>query len=175
MTTQREMAAHLFIDPSEISRMISRGIIKKGSTLDEAREAAIRYWRAVAAGRKASSGRGEGDDLDLVAERARLTHHQANKTALEEDILRRRLIPAEDVAEEWSNRTAAMRAKLLALPTKLATAAMAATSLQDVQTLATDEIYAALGDLSAETDERAVSLGPAPIGEGPEAAAALNS
>lgn len=83
-------------------------------------------------------------------ERARLTHHQANKTALEERQLEGVLIPAVDVEAAWSDMVLAARAKLLALPGKLATVAVASTTLREIEDAARTEVYAALMELSRD-------------------------
>jgi phage terminase Nu1 subunit (DNA packaging protein) len=109
----------------------------------------------------------DGKGYAYEAERARLTHHQANKTALEEQVLAGKLLPADEVEQAWLDMAMAMRAKLLSLPGKLATAAVAATTLREVEQAARAEIYAALNDIAngadwsdAETDpsESTVSL-----------------
>ena len=65
---------------------------------------------------------GGGDEaLDLAQERARLAHHQANKTALEEGLLRGEIIRTTDVLQAWQHQIGAARAKLLLIPGKLAT------------------------------------------------------
>ena len=124
--------------------------------------------------RRAVAGLGvtnDGDIYDFQAERARLTHHQANKTRLEEYALNGKLIPAAQVEEEWLNRAMAMRAKLLSLPSKLATVAMSATSLREVKDFAATEIYAALDELAIDIDERSYTEHNAQAGAGSEAAA----
>lgn len=91
-----------------------------------------------------------GDDgqYKLESERARLTHHQANKTALEEAALRGSLLNAEEVAEKWTGAVMKMRSKLLALPSKLAAKAIAATSVKAIEQEAKKEVFAALEELS---------------------------
>ena len=91
---------------------------------------------------------GSDGQYKLEAERARLTHHQANKTALEESALKGSLLDADEVKERWSGAVMRMRAKLLALPQKLATKAIAATSVKAIEQEAKKEIFAALEELS---------------------------
>lgn len=54
------------------------------------------------------------------AERARLTHEQADKTALENAELRGDLVRSSVVGPYWSEMVASMRTKLVAMPSKLA-------------------------------------------------------
>ena len=91
---------------------------------------------------------GSDGQYKLEAERARLTHHQANKTALEESALKGSLLDADEVKERWSGAVMRMRAKLLALPQKLATKAIAATSVKAIEQEAKKEVFAALEELS---------------------------
>lgn len=53
------------------------------------------------------------------AERARLTHEQANRVALEVAELRGELVRSSEVGPYWSDMVASMRGKLVALPSKL--------------------------------------------------------
>ncbi len=53
------------------------------------------------------------------AERARLTHEQANKVALEVAELRGELVRSSEVGPYWSDMVASMRGKLVSLPSKL--------------------------------------------------------
>ncbi len=69
----------------------------------------IRWWIA----------RESGDDLN--AEKTRLTREQADKTALENARLRAELVPVVLVERSWGKMIGAFRARVLGLPSKLAT------------------------------------------------------
>ncbi len=58
-------------------------------------------------------------NLDLTAERARLTFHQANNERLKEQQLRGSLIPAEIVVQYCAASVVAVRSKLLSLHSKI--------------------------------------------------------
>ena len=75
----------------------------------------------------------DGSIFDLNTERARLAHHQANKTALEEKVLNGELIPAEEIKKAWGDAVMASRSKFLALPGKLAKVAINAESVKEVE------------------------------------------
>ncbi len=62
---------------------------------------------------------GSSGKYDLVEERARLAHHQANNESLKESQNRGALIPAELVADLGSGLVGAARTKLLALHSKI--------------------------------------------------------
>lgn len=103
------------------------------------------------------------DQLDLSKERARLAHHQANKVSLEEDTLRGKLVPVEEVKRNWCEMVAAARAKLLALPQRIAQVAVGGSSIREVEESARKEIYDALRELGG---------GAQPGGEGVDSPAA---
>lgn len=115
--------------------------------------------------------------IDLQTERARLAKAQADKTEIEIGILRGELLPAPVVATVWSGMTSAARARLLALPYRLATAAIAADSFNKIETAATDLITEALQELhtfNPNDYQPSISNEPATAGDGMvmEAAAA---
>jgi hypothetical protein len=62
----------------------------------------------------------DGTAYDFDAERARLTHHEANIKAMDEERKRGDLIPADEVKQAWGDMVAAARSKLLAIPSRLA-------------------------------------------------------
>ncbi len=90
-----------------------------------------------------------GDDqaLDLNLERARLAHHQANKTAVEESILKGEVVRTLDVIAVWSGMIGAARAKLLGLPRKLAATVIHAESFEEAESQAAKEVRAILEEL----------------------------
>lgn len=63
---------------------------------------------------------GSGDEYDDKKERARLTKHQADKTEIEVESLRGRLIPEEEVVEKGQAMVAAFASRIRSIPVKLA-------------------------------------------------------
>lgn len=117
--------------------------------------------------RRTLKGIGVTDDgviYDYDKERARLTKAQADKTELEVDVLRGKLIPSELVEAVWSGMTTAARSRLLAMPYRLAQSAMAAKSLTEVETAALDLITEALHELAGYDPEH---YSPAIAGNNP--------
>jgi len=113
----------------------------------------------------------DGTVYDIDAERGRLTHHQANKTALEEQALAGVLIRADLVEQQWSAIAAGLRAHLLALPVRLAQVAVASGSeLREVERAARDEIYGALAEMIDAGTQRIIT-DPADSGGEPGKAA----
>lgn len=85
-------------------------------------------------------------DYDL--ERARLTHHQANKTELEEQVLRGKLIPYQTVERVWMDMVANFRARILAIPTKAAHQFLQLEDLNEAQEILKTHCYEALTELA---------------------------
>lgn len=119
LVTQKEAAKWFNIDPRTLRKKIKDGDIEKepDGRID------IEKWiprqfsslRETAAGRKS-----DNTQYDLVGERARLAKAQADKTELEVDVMREKLLPADAVLQEWQACVSACRSKLLSLPSKLA-------------------------------------------------------
>lgn len=89
-----------------------------------------------------------GESYDPVAEKARLTFHQANIAALEEEIKRKNVIPADTVQHHWENQAANVRAKLLNLPGRLAVTVTGSATIQDAEREARTLIHEALQELA---------------------------
>lgn len=84
------------------------------------------------------------------AERARLTHEQADKTALENSELRADLVRMATVERYWSDMGASLRAKLISIPPKLS--ALVADVVTRAKFLAQSEalIYEALAEIQKD-------------------------
>ena len=118
------------------------GINWKTESLDAIREAYIRNLREHAAGRSS-----DDSTYDLTGERARLAHHQANIAALDEDVKRKTLIPAEQVRAKWQDMLASFRARLLALPTRIA-ASCVGLDEPSIERAARELVHQSLDELS---------------------------
>ena len=89
-------------------------------------------------------------NLDLSQERAKLTKLQAEKATLELEQQRGNLIPMELVIEGWQGLLANARAKLLALPPKVAAQVLGMESYVEVEHVIRDIIYEALDELAGD-------------------------
>lgn len=92
----------------------------------------------------------QGEQLDLNQERARLAVLQQQKLELEIAELRGVLIRTEAVQDRWNELVAAVRAKMLALPSKIAVAVASPDRLQAAEDRASGLIHEALAELAAE-------------------------
>lgn len=115
----------------------------------------------------------EGRVHDYEMERARLTHHQANKTALEEAVLQGSLIPADKVERVQGDMVSAFRAKMLSLPTKAAHSLVALETLSEAQDAIKPFIYEALKEL-ADYEPKQYGIDALEEGSGNGSAAARN-
>ena len=91
----------------------------------------------------------DGRLFDYEAEKARLTYHQANKSALEEETLTGALIPADMVKQTWSSLVMSFRAKMIGLPNKAAPQVIGVDDLRETEQILQDFIYEALSELAA--------------------------
>ncbi len=91
-----------------------------------------------------------GKAYDLELERSRLTHHQANKTELEEKVLKGDLIPADEVLSRWEKMVSSFRAKMLSIPTKTSHLLINVGEFDEVESILKTHVYEALKELSNE-------------------------
>jgi len=108
----------------------------------------------------------DGVRYDLDTEKARLTHHQANIAALNEEVARANLIPAETVISRWQDQIGNARAKLLTMPSRLAS-----VFGQHVEAGVRSVVYEVLEELRDEWQSGARALG---YGGSLDAAAAVD-
>ena len=90
----------------------------------------------------------EGNGLDF--ERTRLTKAQADKTELEVSELRGELVRAPVIGLHWQAMVAAMRAKLLSLPSKVAPLVAGPDSLSRTQELIQANVHEALAEIAGD-------------------------
>jgi hypothetical protein len=90
-------------------------------------------------------------ELDLGQERAKLTKLQAEKTKLELEQQRGNLMPLELVVATWQGHISNARAKLLALPPKIAGQVITMDNYLEIEQFTTGLVYEALDEL--EKDE----------------------
>ncbi len=92
-------------------------------------------------------GRAGEEKRDYAVERTRLTKAQADKVEMEIKVLAGELLPATLVESIWGNMTSAARQRLLAVPYRMATAALSADSFSAIETAAAELIREALNEL----------------------------
>ena len=121
----------------------------------------------------------DGGGSELDHERTRLTRAQADKTELEAAELRAELIPATKIETHWQAMIAAMRARLVGLPSKIAPQVAGPDDLTRVQDMIQAGVYEALaeiaGDAFPDDVRRRIVLATDGHGSGSEAAAEIDS
>lgn len=97
------------------------------------------------------------DPKDLQKELTRLRKAQADKAELEVAEYQGQLHRAEDVEAVWTEMLSNFRARMLAMPTKLAPIVALQDDVQEVQAQLKDAIYEALQELSEYDPEQIAS------------------
>lgn len=153
MAGQNEVAAHLDLSQQAVSQMLAAGILPAGGRgrldLVACRVAYIRHLRGVAAGRASASG---DDDLDLVAERARLAKEQADRLAMQNDMTRGAVVPVAEVAAVVGAEYARVRTRLLAIPAEQAPRIHRCKAPAEVMAVLLEVISEALEELTRDGD-----------------------
>lgn len=112
----------------------------------------------------------DGEVYNFEAEKARLTHEQAEKVAMENMVRRGQLVDTEKVAGWWASIITNAKQRLLAIPTKAAPLVLGLKTLPEVRDQLETTINEVLLELST-TDPVAGGSGD----EGVEAAAQADS
>ena len=147
MATQREVADHLDLSVKRVSELIRDGILpsKPGRSplnIDVCRVAYISYLRKLGGYHKRS---GSGD---IAEEKTKLTAAQARKAELEVEELEGNLIPSQLVEDTWIDYVANARAKLLALPSRVAHQVITIDTYSEAEELIKDQVHEALDELA---------------------------
>ena len=95
-------------------------------------------------------GNNSSGELDYTQERAKLTRLQAEKVTLDLEQQRGKLLPLEMVILAWQGQVANARAKLLALPPKVASQVLGMESYVEIEQAIRDIIYEALDELAGD-------------------------
>lgn len=90
----------------------------------------------------------DGEKLDLSQERARLAKMQADKAAIELQKLRGEVVDIEEATQEIGEAFAHVRAKLLALPSKMTPLVYSLSTHAEIQEALRESIYEALDELA---------------------------
>lgn len=146
-----ELAAKLGISDRLVRQLAERAVIRRVAPNRYPLWASIlsytSHLREQAAGRAASDD--EQGAPDLARERALLARAQREGHAMKNAVLRGELLPVDDVEAVVGAVLDATRAKLLALPTKLAPRCVGLEGLAEARDVLTGGVHDALDDLSA--------------------------
>lgn len=143
MPTQQQIAAHLDLDQSAVSRLLEKlGVPWQNASMDEIRMAYIRHLRAQAAGHKSEDG------LDLVRERVLTERVDRELKLLQVAEKRGQLVNVEQLEMQLMNMVGAFRSELLARDDKLASELSTLHEITVDVSLLNEHTYAALGQLA---------------------------
>jgi terminase small subunit / prophage DNA-packing protein len=111
------------VSARRVTQLRDEGIIPAGPRgkfiLGQAVRAYCAHMRPASGGHAAGGAKGGPDPSDLAEQKARLTKAQADLAEMKLDAARGVLVPAADVDREWRNTFAAVRSRLLAVPSRL--------------------------------------------------------
>lgn len=139
--TRTQIAAVLGLSERWVGELRARGTLPaEGATLAENIEAFYANKFEAAGG---------CSDLDLDAERARLTKAQADAAEMKNAQMRLELLPRADVSAAVQGAFARVRAKILALPTRAAPQVVAMPTALAVQGKLTELVHEALAELAS--------------------------
>ena len=103
----------------------------------------INYLRERSIGKELASS-------DASTARIRLLTLQANKLEIENDILNKQFLSAEDVKKTWFSLISRCRASFLSLPSKLANQVIGLKEAGEAEEILKLSVYEALAELSTE-------------------------
>ncbi|KGD11125.1 helix-turn-helix domain-containing protein [Burkholderia pseudomallei] len=114
MLTQQQIAEHLDLERSTVSRLVDRlNIDYRTASMDEVRIAYLRHLREMAAGRASETG------IDLVAERAMTERVDREIKLLTLAEKKGQLVNAAQLEQAYGQMVGAFQTELLALSDKL--------------------------------------------------------
>lgn len=93
------------------------------------------------------------DTPDLLAEKTRLAREQGDKLSIENSIKRGELVYVTDVVNTWADHISSAKAKLMAMPTKLAPQLVNQSNANVIAGRIREEVDAALTELSEGADD----------------------
>jgi len=102
----------------------------------------------------AKMGEPTGEVVGLTEQRARLAHSKADLAQMQVSKLRGELVPIEQVFRTWTAVVVMVRARILAIPTKLAPRLLGKKHAGEVETIIRAEVYECLEDLAENVDVR---------------------
>lgn len=139
------------LTPRRIQQLVAEGTIPKADkgkyNLQECSHGYVTFLQ----NREADN---EDETHDAAVERARLLKAQADKTELEVKAMNGEMVPAEQVEMLWSSLVAAFRARMLALPIRLAHRVMSLKTYPEVEGCLREHVYEALDELSRNDPEQ---------------------
>ena len=136
----------LGVSKSEVKRLVDESIVKKDlrGTYDllHSIKGYIGYLQVRAGGTK-------GVSADYHEERSRLTKAQADKAEFEAAVMAGKLVDVDQLSTQWESMLVSMKAKLLAMPSKLAPVVADEDEPGVIQAMIDDYMREALEELAS--------------------------
>jgi terminase small subunit / prophage DNA-packing protein len=167
VVNKRELAQFFGLSPQAIDGWLTRGcpVLKKGGPLKgyQFDTAAVAEWRADQRVAEAISDRKsdtrDDDEKRIAAAEASLKELKLFREAGQ-------LVTVEDAEQVWTKQVAAVRQKLLGIPTKLAPLVLVAETVEEARSILEADINEALNELADGTDSDDAPLSDEGTGEG---------
>lgn len=156
MADVEQVAKALNITPRRVQQLVGEGLPRASKGDYDLGAAMVWYIRFLQrALEQRGSMDGGGNVMALAAERARLAREQADKTSLENAVRRGELAEIAAIAEEFGKAIAAVRARLLAVPTKEAPMLAPLSDANSIKSRLTTAIREALTELASFSERHA--------------------
>lgn len=169
MATQAEVARHLGISQPAVTKLVQAGVFTQSGRgaldLDRCRVAYLSRLREEAAGRAAAADP-DGEDFDLVAERARLAAAQADRIEMQNEETRGALVRVEHVTSVFGKHVSTMRTRLLALPSECAPLVAPLRDPAQINAILTDRLYDAMQSICDAMEAASEAPGDTDFDEG---------
>ncbi len=157
----------LMLSDRRVQQLTKEGVIPKAERgryeLRPAVQGYIRYLQERTHGHSSSPA-------DYHVEKARLVRAQADRAEVELNELNGSLVSCADVEEQWADLLANMKARLLALPAKLAPLLVQETEVSGHTAVVSEGVDEVLREFSSYGDEQSAEVAAGPD-EGGSAAA----
>lgn len=147
------VAKALNLTPRRVQQLKAEGLPTAGRGLYELGPCMAWYIRYLQNALEKRGPNVNPDTPDLLAEKTRLAREQGDKLAIENSIKRGELVYVSDVVQTWADHIASARAKLLAMPTKLAPQLVSQSNANVIAARIREDIDAALDELAEDRDE----------------------
>lgn len=149
MATRTELADHLDLSVQSISDLIAKGVItiSSGRSPVNINVNRIQYINHLRKAARYTKKDGVGD---IAEEKTKLTAAQAKKAELEVAVIEGNLIPADAVKDTWTSYISNARAKLLALPNRIAHQVISVDKYAEAESIIKEQVYEALNELAKD-------------------------
>lgn len=171
--TLMDMQLMLGISSHEVARLVGESVLKKDTRGVYDFLYSMKGYIGYLQARSGMRGLRSGAPTDYAEERARMTKAQADKHEMEAAVMAGTLVDIEQLTTEWETMLMSMKAKLVAIPSKVATLVADEDNPAIIQSIIDDYMREALQELAnygsgtgvSETDSAQGDESPDPAPE----------